>query len=137
MERTLALIKPDAVNRNLQGEIITMMQKANLKIIAMKMLTITKEEAAYFYMEHKGKPFYETLINYMTSAPIVALVLEGKNAIKDYRTLMGATNPENADEGTIRKIYGLKTAHNSVHGSDSPESAKREIACFFNLFSLI
>ncbi len=132
MERTLSLIKPDGVSRNLIGEVIRFFEKAGLKVVAMKMLRLSKEEAKEFYIVHKDKPFYDSLTDYMSSGPIVALVLEGENAIARCREIMGATNPAEAAEGTIRKTFGLDKEKNTVHGSDSPESAAREIAFFFS-----
>ena len=137
MERTLALIKPDAVLRNLQGEIIDMMQKNGLKIVAMKMLHLSPKQAAHFYLAHKEQPFYQNLIDYMCSAPVVALILESTNAVSAYRTLMGETNPENAKPHTIRKKYALSLRENSVHGSDSIQSAEQEISYFFSAFDII
>ena len=130
-ERTLSIIKPDAVNRHLMGAILARFEQAGFKIIATKMIHLTREQAESFYAEHQGKVFFEPLINYMISAPILVSVLEKENAIKDYRTLIGNTNPETAEEGTIRKEFALSQRENSVHGSDSIESAKREIAYFF------
>lgn len=130
-ERTLSIIKPDAVKRDLIGSILARFEQAGFNIIAMKMLHLTREQAEGFYAEHEGKAFFEPLVAYMMSAPIVVSVLEKENAVKDYRTLIGATNPEMAEEGTIRKAFALSQRENSVHGSDSVESAKREIAYFF------
>ncbi len=132
MERTLSLIKPDGVSRNLVGEVIRFFEKAGLRVVALKMLRLTKEEAKEFYIVHKERPFYESLTDYMCSGPIVAMVLEGENAIARCREIMGATNPAEAAEGTIRKTFGLDKEKNTVHGSDSPESAAREIAFFFS-----
>lgn len=130
-ERTLSIIKPDAVKRDLIGAILSRFEQAGFNIIAMKMLHLTREQAEGFYAEHEGKAFFDPLVAYMMSAPIVVAVLEKENAVKDYRTLIGATNPEMAEEGTIRKAFALSQRENSVHGSDSVESAKREIAYFF------
>lgn len=130
-ERTLSIIKPDAVKRDLIGAILSRFEQAGFNIIAMKMLHLTREQAEGFYAEHEGKAFFDPLVAYMMSAPIVVSVLEKENAVKDYRTLIGATNPEMAEEGTIRKAFALSQSENSVHGSDSVESAKREIAYFF------
>ncbi|MBX6423261.1 nucleoside-diphosphate kinase [Thermosulfurimonas sp. F29] len=132
MERTLSLIKPDGVSRNLVGEVIRFFEKAGLRVVALKMLRLTKEEAAEFYSVHRDKPFFDSLTDYMSSGPIVALVLEGENAISRCREIMGATNPAEAAEGTIRRAFGLDKEKNTVHGSDSPESAAREIAFFFS-----
>lgn len=130
-ERTLSIIKPDAVKRNLIGAILSRFEQDGFQIIATKMLRLAREQAEGFYAEHQGKPFFEPLVEYMMSAPIVVSVLEKANAVKDYRTLIGTTNPETAAEGTIRKDFALSQRENSVHGSDSIESANREIAYFF------
>lgn len=130
-ERTLSIIKPDAVKRNLIGAILTRFEQAGFKIVATKMLRLTREQAEGFYAEHQGKAFFDPLVDYMMSAPVVVSVLEKENAVKDYRTLIGTTNPETAAEGTIRKDFALSQRENSVHGSDSIESANREIAYFF------
>ncbi len=132
LERTFSIIKPDAVKRNLVGEIDAMLEKAGFKIIAMKMVHMSKERAEGFYMVHKGKPFYEELTTYMSSAPVVVQVLEKENAVADYREIMGATNPANAKEGTIRAKYALSMGENSIHGSDSIENAGIEIKYFFS-----
>ncbi|UXN35305.1 nucleoside-diphosphate kinase [Avibacterium paragallinarum] len=132
MERTLSIIKPDAVERNLIGKILTCLENEGFCIVAMKMVHLTQEQAEGFYAEHQGKPFFAGLVEYMTSAPVVVSVLEKENAIKNYRTLMGATDPEQAEAGTIRKQFALSKRQNCVHGSDSPESAEREIAYFFS-----
>lgn len=132
IERTFSIIKPDAVRRNLVGEIDAMLEKAGFKIIAMRMVHMTKEKAKGFYIVHKDRPFYEELTTYMSSAPVVVQVLEKENAVEDYRKIMGATNPANAEEGTIRAKYGLSVGENSVHGSDSLENANIEIRYFFS-----
>ena len=132
VERTLSMIKPDGVSRNLIGEVLSFFEKGGLRIVAMKMLRLTKEQAKEFYIVHKDKPFYDELTDYMSSGPIVALVLEGENAIARCREIMGATDPAEAAEGTIRKTFALSKGENTVHGSDSPESAAREIAFFFS-----
>ncbi len=131
LERTFSIVKPDAVKRDLIGEIYHRIEKAGLKIVAAKMLHLTKEQAAGFYAEHEGKPFFEDLQAFMISGPIMVQVLEGEDAIANYRELMGKTNPEEAATGTIRADYALSMRYNSVHGSDSPESAAREIEFFF------
>ncbi len=131
LERTLSIIKPDAVKRNLIGAILTRFEEQGFNVLAMKMLRLTQKQAEGFYAEHQGKEFFTDLVEYMMSAPIVALVLEKENAVKDYRTLIGSTDPQTAAEGTIRRDFALSKRHNSVHGSDSQESAKREIAYFF------
>ena len=130
-EKSLGIIKPDAVERNLIGSIIKIIEDNNIKINQMKMLELTSSMAEEFYNIHKGKPFYEKLISYMTSGPVVLMVLEGKDVVKRYRDLMGTTNPEEAAEGTIRKLYAKDTTFNSVHGSDSIENALTEIGLFF------
>ena len=130
-ERTLSIIKPDAVKRDLIGAILARFEQNGFKIVAIKMLRLTREQAEGFYAEHQGKAFFEQLVDYMMSAPIVVSVLEKENAVQDYRALIGSTNPENAAEGTIRKDFALNHRENSVHGSDSMESAAREIAYFF------
>ena len=132
MERTLSIIKPDATQRNIIGKINSMIESAGLKIIAQKMIKLSAEQAQNFYQEHKGKPFFDNLVQFMSSAPVVVQVLEGEDAIAAYRKIMGATNPAVADEGTIRKTFALSIDKNSVHGSDSTESAAREIGFFFS-----
>ena len=131
LEQTLSIIKPDAVERNLVEEIKNIFKKNNLNIIDSKKIKITKDEASEFYKVHQSKPFYNDLCSYLSSGPIVVMILEGNNAIILNRKLMGATNPKEAEENTIRKIYGLSIDKNSVHGSDSLENAKKEIAFFF------
>ncbi len=130
-ERTFSIIKPDAVERHLIGKILARFEENGFTILATKMVHLTKEQAEGFYAEHQGKPFFDGLVEYMTSAPVVVSVLEKENAVKDYRTLIGATNPEQAEVGTIRRDFAESQRCNSVHGSDSLESAKREIAYFF------
>mgnify|MGYP001267909998 CR=1 FL=1 len=130
-EQTLSIIKPDAVERNLVEEIKNIFTKNNLKIKDTKKIHITKDEAAEFYKIHQSKPFYNDLCAYLSSGPIVAMILEGDSAILTNRKLMGATNPKEADENTIRKLYGISIDKNSVHGSDSIENAKKEIDFFF------
>ncbi|MDX1795822.1 MAG: nucleoside-diphosphate kinase [Hydrogenovibrio sp.] len=132
LQRTFSIIKPDAVNRNLIGEIVARLEKNGLSVIASKMIQLSPADAAGFYAEHEGKPFYEILIKNMTAGPIVVQVLEGEDAIAKNREVMGTTDPEKAAEGTIRKDFAVSMQQNSVHGSDSPESAEREIAYFFN-----
>tara|TARA_B100001057_G_scaffold280382_1_gene280809 strand:+ start:146 stop:556 length:411 start_codon:yes stop_codon:yes gene_type:complete len=130
-EQTLSIIKPDAVERNLIDEIKPIFIKHNLKVKADKKIHITKEEAADFYKVHQSKPFYDGLCTYLSSGPIVVMILEGENAVKKNRKIMGATDPKEAEEGTIRKLYGISIDKNSVHGSDSVENAKKEISFFF------
>jgi nucleoside-diphosphate kinase len=132
MERTLSIIKPDAVKKNLIGEIISRFEKNGLRIAAMKKIWMSKEEAKGFYIVHKDKPFYDSLTDFMSEGPIVVMVLEGENAISKNRDIMGATNPANASEGTIRKDFGESIERNAVHGSDSPETAAFEISYFFS-----
>ncbi len=129
---TLSIIKPDAVKRNLIGKINTVFESNNLKIVAQKMILLSKIDAQNFYEVHKDRAFFSDLCEYMTSGPIVVQVLQGKNAVKKNRELMGATNPENAEDNTIRKLYGLSVEANSVHGSDSEENAVLEIKFFFS-----
>ncbi len=131
MERTLSIIKPDAVLNNVIGDVQARIESAGLSIIAVKMTRLSKKQAASFYEIHEGKDFYEYLIKFMTSGPVIVQVLEGENAIKNYRKVMGATMFGNAEKGTIREKYATSNAHNAVHGSDSPENAIREIAFFF------
>ena len=131
LEQTLSIIKPDAVERNLDSEIKNFFEKNNLKILKSKKVKISKDEASEFYKIHQTKPFYNELCNYLSSGPIVVMVLEGENAISKNRELMGATDPLKAQEGTLRKMYGVSIDKNSVHGSDSFENAKVEINFFF------
>ena len=131
IEQTLSIIKPDAVERNLDNKIKYFFQKNNLKILKSKKVKISKEEASEFYKVHQTKPFYNDLCNYLSSGPIVVMILEGENAVSKTRQLMGATDPLKADEGTLRKMYGLSIDKNSVHGSDSAENGKIEINFFF------
>ncbi len=131
LEQTLSIIKPDAVERNLDNEIKSFFEKNNLKIIKNKKVKISKEEASEFYKVHQAKPFYGELCSYLSSGPIVVMILEGENAISKNRELMGSTDPKKAEEGTLRKMYGLSIDKNSVHGSDSIENAKIEINFFF------
>ncbi|WP_243358760.1 nucleoside-diphosphate kinase [Fundidesulfovibrio terrae] len=137
MELTLCLIKPDAVKRNLVGGILFMIEKAGLTPVAMKMLKLDQRLAEGFYHVHKERPFFGELTEYMASGPIVAIVLAGDNAIKRYRELMGATDPAQAADGTIRKVYAVSKQENSVHGSDAPETAAFEISYFFNATELV
>ena len=131
-ERTLSIIKPDAVERNLSEKIKSIFFRNNLLIKDTKKIHISKDEAAEFYKVHQSKPFYDQLCNYLSSGPIEVLILEGENAVSKNRELMGATDPKNAKEGTIRKLYGVSIDKNSVHGSDSVDNAKIEINFFFN-----
>lgn len=137
MEQTLGIIKPDAVERNLVGEILAMIEGAGLRIKALKMLRLGQRDAEGFYAVHRERPFFSSLTAYMTSGPVVVMVLQGEGAVGRYRELMGATNPEQAAEGTIRKKYALDIEKNSVHGSDSLENAAIEIAYFFSKLELV
>jgi len=130
-QQTLSIIKPDAVERNLSDDIKKIFIKNNLKIIDSKKIHITKDEAAEFYKVHQSKPFYNDLCAYLSSGPIIVMILEGENAVLANRKLMGATNPKEAEENTIRKLYGISIDKNSVHGSDSEENGKKEIEFFF------
>ncbi|MCC2646776.1 MAG: ndk [Rickettsiaceae bacterium] len=131
IEYTLSIIKPDAVKRNLTGNINSYLEKGGLKIVAQKMIRLTKEQAESFYAVHSTRPFFASLVNTMISGPVVAQVLKGENAVLKNREIMGATNPENANPGTIRKDFAVNIEENSVHGSDSLENAKEEVAFFF------
>ena len=137
MQRSFSIIKPDATKRNITGSINKIIEENNLRIIAQKRIHLTNEQAESFYDVHKEKPFFKDLIEYMTSEPVIVQVLEGENAIIKYRDVMGATNPDNAKEGTIRKIHALNVQENSVHGSDSEENAIKEIDFFFDLEEII
>ena len=132
MSRTFSIIKPDATKRNITGSINKIIEDNNLTIIAQKRIKLSKQQAEGFYFIHKDKPFFNDLIEYMTSGPVIVQVLEGNNAVEQYRSIMGATNPANANEGTIRKEFALNIQENSVHGSDSEENAKNEIVYFFD-----
>ncbi|BCE01659.1 nucleoside-diphosphate kinase [Marinicellulosiphila megalodicopiae] len=131
IERTFSIVKPDAIKRQLFGQIEATIESKGLKIIAGKFLQLSQEQAEGFYAEHEGREFYAPLVEYMTSGPVFVQILEGENAITAYRELMGTTNPETAAEGTIRKLFAVSMRENSVHGSDSQESATREIEYFF------
>ena len=132
IQRTLSIIKPDATKRNITGKIIQKFEDGGLSVVAQRRLLLTQEQAEGFYSIHKERPFYNDLVRFMTSGPVVVQVLEGENAIQRNRDIMGATNPEEADNGTIRKEYALNIEANSVHGSDSEENAAIEIAFFFD-----
>ena len=136
-ERTLSIIKPDGVSRNLIGEVIKRLEESGLKILSMKMIKMTKEQAKGFYGVHEGKPFYESVTDFMSSGPSVVMVLEGEDAIKRYRKLMGATNYKEAEEGTIRRDFATDIEKNIVHGSDSIDTANFEINYFFNELEII
>lgn len=131
MERTFIAIKPDAVQRGLIGKIITRIEDKGFKIAGLKMIQVTEEIAAKHYAEHIGKPFYPDLVKFITSSPIIAMVVEGENAVAAMRQLMGKTNPANAEAGSIRADFSQEMSYNSIHGSDGPESAEREIAIYF------
>lgn len=137
MERSLIIVKPDAVQRGLTGEIIKRFEQRGLRIVGLKMVQVTKELAENHYGEHKGKPFFDGLVTYITSAPVVLMVLEGKNAIAAARTTIGSTRPHEAAAGTIRGDLGMDVGRNLVHGSDSPESGAREVANFFTEAELL
>jgi nucleoside-diphosphate kinase len=132
LERTFSILKPDATARNLTGAINAMIEKAGLRIVAQKRVRMSRQEAETFYDVHRERPFFNELVEFMISGPVVVQVLEGENAIAKYRDLMGATDPAKAAEGTIRKVYAKSIGENSVHGSDSAETAEREIAQFFS-----
>ena len=132
IERTFSMIKPDATERNLVGSITSMIENSGLKVIASKRTKMTPKKAAEFYGVHSERPFFQSLCDFMCSGPIIVQVLEGENAVKKNREIMGATNPEDAEDGTIRKVHAVSLEKNSVHGSDSPENASIEIAHFFD-----
>jgi nucleoside-diphosphate kinase len=131
VERTLILVKPDAFARNLTGEIIARFERKGLRLAALQLMTMTRELAAAHYAEHEGKGFYEELVDFITSGPLVAMVLEGESAIRAARQVIGATNPLEATTGSIRGDYAVSVGQNMVHGSDAPESAQREVSLFF------
>lgn len=137
MERTFAIIKPDAVERNIIGKILDKVETAGFRIVGMKKIHLSKSEAEGFYYVHKERPFFNDLCSFMSRSPVVVMVLERENAILAWREVMGATNPANAEAGTIRKDFGLSIEENSVHGSDSPESAAFEIPYFFSQLELL
>lgn len=137
VERTLAILKPDCVKKNLQGEVIGRIQKAGFKILGFKMIRLTKETAGAFYAVHKGRPFYDGLVEFMSSGPCVPIALEKENAVADFRTLIGATDPKDAATGTIRKLYADNKGENIVHGSDSPVNGIIEVAFFFSGSELV
>ena len=132
VERTFSIIKPDATTRNLTGAINAMIEQAGLRVVAQRRLRITREQAEAFYAVHRERPFFRELVDFMISGPVVVQVLEGENAIAKYRDVMGATDPDKAAAGTIRKIHALSIGENSVHGSDAPDTAAKEIAQFFS-----
>ena len=132
IEQTLSIIKPDATSRNITGQVNSIIEKSGLKIIGQKRIKLTKETAGKFYEVHKERPFFKDLVSFMVSGPVIVQVLQGENAVALYRKVMGATNPQEAEEGTIRKEFALSIEANSVHGSDSIENAKKEISFFFS-----
>jgi nucleoside-diphosphate kinase len=131
MDQTFSIIKPDATKRNITGDINKVIEESGLRIIAQKRIKLTNEQAENFYSVHKEKPFFRDLIEYMTSEPVIVQILSGKNCVEKYRSIMGATNPDNAENVTIRKLFALNVQENSVHGSDSTENAQIEIKFFF------
>ena len=131
MDKTFSIIKPDATKRNITGSINNVIEKNGLRIIAQKRIRLNNNQAESFYAIHKEKPFFRDLINYMTSEPVIVQVLSGENCVNKYRSVMGSTNPESAEDGTIRKLFALNVQENSVHGSDSDDNAKKEIDFFF------
>ena len=137
LERSLAILKPDCVRKNLQGEVIARIQKAGFKILSMKQVRLTKETAGSFYAVHKGRPFYDGLVEFMSSGACMPIAMEKENAIADFRTLIGATDPKEAAAGTIRKLFADNKGENIVHGSDSPENGKIEVAFFFSERELV
>ena len=135
-ERTLSIIKPDAVKKNVIGGVIHELEKGGLRVVAQRMIRLTKEQAQAFYAVHKERPFYNDLVAFMTEGPVVVQVLEGESAVTRNREIMGATNPEQAADGTIRKLYGTNIERNAAHGSDSPENAAIEVSFFFSASEL-
>jgi nucleoside-diphosphate kinase len=137
VERTLAILKPDCVRKNLQGEVLSRIQKAGFKVLAFKQIRITREEARAFYAVHQSRPFFGFLVDFMSSGPCVPIALEKENAAEDFRVLIGATDPAEAGEGTIRKLFADNKGENIVHGSDSPENGQIEVAFFFSESELV
>ena len=137
MDQTFSIIKPDATKRNITGSINKVIEESGLRIIAQKRIRLSNDQAKNFYSIHKERPFFNDLIEYMTSEPVVVQILSGENCVTRYRAIMGATNPENAEEGTIRKLFGLNVQENSVHGSDSEDNAKNEINFFFKAEEIV
>ena len=137
MQKTFSIIKPDATKRNITGSINKIIESSGLKIVAQKRIKLSLDQAKEFYSVHSDKPFFSDLIEYMTSEPVIVQVLEGENAVEKYRSVMGATNPENAEDSTIRKIHGLNVQENSVHGSDSLTNAEKEISFFFSTDEIV
>lgn len=137
VERTLSIIKPEVVARNQIGAILQHVEQTGLRIVAMRMLQLDRRQAEGFYDVHRERPFFQSLVQFMTSGPVVVSVLEGDDAIARYRKLMGATDPEQADAGTLRKLFGTNVEHNAVHGSDAPDTARTEVAYFFGEADLV
>ena len=137
VERTLAILKPDCIRKNLQGEVLARIQKAGFKVLSFKQLRLTPETAGAFYAVHKGRPFYDSLVEFMSSGSCVPIALEKRDAVDDFRKLIGATDPKDADSGTIRKLFADSKGENIVHGSDSPENGKIEVAFFFSESELV
>ena len=137
MDKTFSIIKPDATKRNITGSINKLIEESGLRIIAQKRIRLSTVEAENFYSVHKERPFFRDLIDYMTSEPVIVQILFGENSVQKYRSIMGATNPENAEDGTIRKLFALNVQENSVHGSDSVENAKIEIDFFFKADEIV
>ena len=136
-ERTLAILKPDCVRKNLQGEVLARIQKAGFKVLSFRQVRLARETAGAFYAVHKGRPFYDGLVEFMSSGPCVPVALEKENAVADFRKLIGATDPKDADTGTIRKMFADSKGENIVHGSDSPENGEIEVAFFFSESDLV
>jgi nucleoside-diphosphate kinase len=137
VERTLAILKPDCVKKNLQGEVLSRIQKAGFKVLGMKQLRLTRDTAGSVYAVHKGRPFYDGLVEFMSSGACVPIALEKQNAVSDFRKLIGATDPKEAADGTIRKLFADNKGENIVHGSDSPENGKIEVAFFYSERELV
>lgn len=137
LQKTLAIIKPDAVEKRVIGEIIRRIEDAGFKILAMKYTRLTENQAMAFYEIHEDKPFYNDLVKYMTSGPIVPIALEKENAVEDFRKLIGSTDPAKAEEGTIRKLFGTNIERNAIHGSDSPENGEKEVLFFFSRSEIV
>jgi len=137
MDKTFSIIKPDATKRNITGSINKVIEDSGLRIIAQKRIKLTIDQAEKFYAVHNERPFFRDLVEYMTSEPVIVQILSGENCVEKYRSIMGATNPENADKGTIRKLFALNVQENSVHGSDSDENAKIEIDFFFKADEIV
>lgn len=137
IERTLSILKPDTVEKNKIGEVIALIEKAGLKVVAAKLTHLSRPQAEGFYAVHKARPFFGELCEFMTRGPVVIMVLQGENAIATYRKVMGATNPAQADAGTIRKLYAKDVGENAVHGSDGPDTAAQEISYFFPGFEIL